>query len=80
MNEIDKWECWGKKKLMGFGCHLSCHWWQPIFLKGIQCEAINLSRVMHCTEVKRSYEGESSGERRRGGATERQAEGKRADW
>ena len=44
-------------KLMGFGCHLSCHWWQPMFFKGIQWGAINLSRVMHRTEVTRSYEG-----------------------
>lgn len=54
------------KKLMGFSCHLSCHWWQPIFLNGIQCGAINLSRVMRCTEVKRSYEGERGGRKRKG--------------
>lgn len=32
-------------------------------MNGIQCGAINLSRVMRCTEVKRSYEGEEGRER-----------------
>lgn len=52
-------------------------------MNGIQCGAINLSRVMRCTEVKRSYErGEGrkeekglsgGGGKRREGATERRA-------
>lgn len=69
------------KKLMGFSCNLSCHWWQPIFFKGIQCGAINLSRVMHCTEVKRSYEWERGGGRKRvqGWVVKRKDEGGRVE-
>lgn len=75
---------------MGFGCHLSCHWWQPIFFKGLQCGTINLSGVMHCTRSEEELlRGEEKGGRKRKGVEEerrgaewvvRQAEGKRAEW